>query len=118
MACQKQHGLLLQNKRKDEEDIHQLLTSSILLQAELFVRTDYLLFPLKHSSSSSSGAPSCFNISSQTYFQLVPDLRQDVSKHLLQWEHLPQVNSSTDTPGSCGGKQGKEERPVGVDDAH
>jgi len=47
IACQKQHGLLLQNKRKDKTDIHQLVTSSILLWVELFVRTDYLPLSLE-----------------------------------------------------------------------
>lgn len=55
IACQKQHGLLLQNKGKDKEDIHQLLTSSILLWAELFIRIDYLPLSLEAQLKSQLG---------------------------------------------------------------
>lgn len=41
-AGPKQHSLSVPNQRKEEKDIHQLLTSSSPPQAKLFVRIDYL----------------------------------------------------------------------------
>lgn len=104
IACQKQHGLLLQNKRKEGEDIHQLPTSSTLLRVELFVRIDY---PSLFLEAQLKSQPGCFLVLQH----LLPNVPSARSANLSSGSTCPKLTAQQIDQAAVAVRRGRRRGP-------